>query len=127
MESLLGLTPPSDANGCLQDIHWSLGILGYFPTYALGTLMSAQLWAAIRRDLPDLDDRIRRGDFAPLLGWLRERVHRYGRRRSAARILHDATGEDLSADAWLEYVRTRYGGLFGVDLGRPATSPRPGS
>lgn len=118
MEEYLGVRPSSDSDGCLQDIHWSLGILGYFPTYALGNLMSAQLWRAIRSDLTNLDGQIRAGEFAPLLNWLRANVHRHGRRRSADRILRDVTGHGLASDDWLTYVREKFGNLFGVDLVR---------
>ncbi len=121
MEEALGIRPESDAEGCLQDIHWSTGILGYFPTYALGNLMSAQIWRALRCDVPDLDDRIRQGEFGPMLDWLRTQVHRHGRRRSADRILRDTTGHGLGSGDWLAYVRTKYGGLFGVNLDGPAT------
>jgi carboxypeptidase Taq len=127
MKEVLGVEPRSDAEGCLQDIHWSLGMFGYFPTYALGNLMSAQLWTAIRRDLPDVDGFVRRGEFSHLLDWLREHVHRHGRRRTADRILRDATGRGLSAADWLAYVRSKFGDLFGVDLAEPATWVRPES
>ena len=112
----LGLTPPNDADGCLQDIHWSSGILGYFPTYALGNLMSAQLWNAATRDLGDLDELVRLGEFAPILGWMRKRVHRWGRRRTANEILQETTGGGLDAEPWLAYVRKKYGGLYGLEL-----------
>lgn len=108
MFGFLGLRPGSDADGCLQDIHWSLGAFGYFPTYALGTLMSVQLFEAARRDLGDLDGMMERGEFGPLLGWLRAHVHRHGRARSAAQILRDATGSDLSAEPWLAYARAKF-------------------
>ena len=114
MENLLGITPPSNADGCLQDIHWSLGAFGYFPTYSLGTLMSVQLWEAMARDLGDLSPLVAGGHFSPLLGWLREHVHRWGRRKSAAQILRDATGSDLDARPWLDYATAKYGALYGL-------------
>ena len=113
---LLGFAPPSDADGCLQDIHWSLGAMGYFPTYTLGTLMSVQLFEAAERDLGDLGAHFERGEFAPLLGWLREHVHRHGRTRTADEILRDATGESLDAAPWLGYVRRKFGTIYGVNL-----------
>ncbi len=109
METYLGLRPHNDAEGVLQDVHWSLGTLGYFPTYTLGNLMSAMLFEAAERDLGPLDAHFREGRFAPLLGWLRENVHRHGRSRSATRILRDATGESLSARAWLRHIENAYG------------------
>jgi carboxypeptidase Taq len=114
MEAFLGLTPPTDAVGCLQDIHWALGAFGYFPTYTLGTLMSAQLFDAARRDLGSLEDAFARGEYRPLLDWLRERVHRWGRARSARRILQDVAGGPLSAEPWLAYARAKFGALYGL-------------
>src|SRR5206468_5115067 len=83
---LLGLTPPDDARGCLQDIHWSFGGLGYFPTYTLGNLYAAQLMDAARRDLSGLDDDFRRGEFGRLKGWLAEHVYRHGQRFRASEL-----------------------------------------
>jgi carboxypeptidase Taq len=117
MRRTLGVVPPSDADGCLQDIHWSLGALGYFPTYTLGTLMSVQLFDAARRDVPDLDGALAGGDYAPLLGWLRAHVHRYGRSLPAPEILRRATGQGLSAGPWLAYARVKYGELYGLSEG----------
>ena len=112
MERMLGLRPSSDADGVLQDIHWPLGIFGYFPTYALGTLMSAQLFGQAQREMPDLYARVAVGDVAPLRAWLRERVHRWGRIKPAEAILRDVTGEGLSAEPWLAYVRMKFGELY---------------
>ena len=114
MEKLLGVVPESDSNGCLQDIHWALGALGYFPTYTLGTLMSAQLWDALGRDLGDMDAVIASGEYGAILEWLRENVHRYGRARSAGQILRDATGSDLDAGPWLAYAREKVNAVYGV-------------
>ena len=114
MQDLLGITPPSNADGCLQDIHWSLGAIGYFPTYSLGTLMSAQLWNAAERDLGALAPQLAAGTFAPLLDWLRTNIHHWGRTRTAGEILQDATGSDLDAAPWLAYARAKYGALYGV-------------
>jgi len=108
MRQYLGIVPPSDADGCLQDVHWAMGAVGYFPTYTLGTLMSVQLWSAMARDLGDLDARVAGGDYAALLGWLRAHVHRWGRVRTAGEILHAATGDRLSAAPWLAYAEARY-------------------
>ncbi len=116
MQDMLGLTPPSNADGCLQDIHWALGAMGYFPTYTLGTLMSVQLFEAAQRDLGDLGEMFARGEFEPILGWMREHVHRWGRARSAAEIMYEATGGPLSAEPWLDYVRQKFGAVYGVDL-----------
>lgn len=116
MEEYLGLTPETDADGCLQDIHWALGAIGYFPTYTLGTLMSVQLFDAAKRDLGDPNSQFERGEFGPLLGWLREHVHRFGRARSASEILEETTGGPLDAAPWLAYVREKFGAIYGVAL-----------
>lgn len=108
MERLLGFRPRNDAEGVLQDVHWALGTLGYFPTYTLGTLMSAMLFEAAERDLGPLDDHFRERSFTPLLSWLQTHVHRFGRARSARKILRDATGRDLEADTWLRHIETRF-------------------
>ena len=114
MRDLLGVVPQSDADGCLQDIHWSLGAVGYFPTYTLGTLMSAQLWTAADRDVGGLDAQVELGEFGPLLGWLREHVHRWGRIKTAGEILRDATGGGLEAGPWLAYARGKVERFYGV-------------
>ena len=80
MKEYLGIVPPNDALGVLQDIHWSGGMLGYFSTYALGNLISAQLWEKINQDVPDLDEQFRKGKFDALLGWLHTNIHQHGRK-----------------------------------------------
>ncbi len=94
----LGLEVPDARNGALQDIHWSMGMIGYFPTYTLGNLYAAQFWAAARRELPALDAQIAAGEVGPLLGWLRENLHRHGRRYSAAALCERVTGEALGPE-----------------------------
>jgi carboxypeptidase Taq len=108
MEEYLGIRPETDASGVLQDIHWSLGTLGYFPTYTLGNLMSAQLFDQARRDLPDLSDQIAAGRFGELHGWLRTHIYRYGRKLRAEEILQRVTGRPLQAEPWLAYIREKY-------------------
>ncbi len=114
MEEDLGVRPGNDAEGVLQDIHWSMGSLGYFPTYALGNVMSAQIWQAVRRDLPDLDAQMQVGRFADLLAWLREHIHRYGSKFEPLEVLRKATGQDLQAEPYLDYLRTKYGEIYGL-------------
>jgi carboxypeptidase Taq len=114
MRDLLGVAPTSDADGCLQDIHWSLGAVGYFPTYTLGTLMSVQLWNAADAALGGLDTQMAAGEFTPLLGWLREHVHRWGRAKTADQILTDATGSGLDAAPWLAYAEAKVNRLYGL-------------
>ena len=110
----LGLDVPNDAQGCMQDIHWSMGALGYFPTYTLGNLYAAQFWTAIRRDLPDLDEQLHQGEMAPLLGWLRTNIHTQGRRYTAPELCQRITGEPLSHEPLIAYLREKLGPIYGV-------------
>ena len=114
MEDLLGIAPASDADGCLQDIHWSLGALGYFPTYSLGTLLSAQLWDAIGRDLGDPDALVAAGEYGQILAWLRDRVHRWGRTLPAHEIVRRAAGTGLDAAPWVAYARAKFADVYGL-------------
>ena len=107
----LGVQPPSDLDGCLQDIHWSVGLFGYFPTYSLGNLMSVQLYEAAERQLGPQDDAIRAGNFEPLLGWLRQNVHQHGSRYLPSDLLERATGSKLDAAPYLAYLRRKFGAL----------------
>ncbi|MCC7074095.1 MAG: carboxypeptidase M32 [Deltaproteobacteria bacterium] len=109
----LGLTPPDDARGCLQDVHWSCGAFGYFATYALGNVYGAQLMEAARAALPSLDDEIASGSTASLLAWLVSKVHRRGASARGARIVEDATGYAPDAAAFLRYIKQKYGPLYG--------------
>jgi carboxypeptidase Taq len=104
MRELLGVEVPDDRHGVLQDVHWSFGSFGYFPTYALGTLLAAQLWEAARAGLPDLDAQLEAGDLDPLREWLGERVHRHGRCLDPADLVRQATGGPLEARAYLDFV-----------------------
>ena len=113
-EEALGLTPPIDADGVLQDIHWSFGLIGYFPTYTLGNLVSVQLFNQAAQDLGDLEGQIGRGEFAPLRGWLHEHVYRHGRKFSAQELLQRITGGGLDAEPWLDYARHKFGALYGI-------------
>ena len=112
MRDYLGLTPPDDAHGVLQDIHWSVGLIGYFPTYSIGNLLSAQLMHAARKALPDLEAQIARGEFAPLLHWLREHVHRYGRKYPPGELIPKATGEPLSSRCYVDYLTAKYTDIY---------------
>lgn len=114
MKAYLGLDVPDDASGCLQDIHWSHGAFGYFPTYALGNLYAAHLFEAVLRDIPDVWSRVEQGDFQPLLAWLRERVHKHGRRKLAEEIVREATGKEPDSSAFMRYIETKYGSLYGL-------------
>jgi carboxypeptidase Taq len=113
-QKYLGIAPPSDADGALQDVHWSAGLFGYFPTYSLGNLYSAQFFAKANTDLGDQQAAFRRGDFAPLLAWLRENIHQHGQRYTAAELVQRVTGRPLSHTAWIEQMRAKYGELYGL-------------
>jgi carboxypeptidase Taq len=116
MKRYLGVTPPDDTLGVLQDIHWSWGEFGYFPTYSLGNLYSASLYFAAERAMPDLPDRIRRGELLPLRDWLRDNVHRPGYRMSAEELIRKVTGQGLTDTDFLRYLKGKYGALYGVAL-----------
>jgi carboxypeptidase Taq len=113
MTELVGVAPDNDADGCLQDIHWSLGVFGYFPTYALGNLYAAQFYAAAERDIGDLAARIRGGDTRPLLDWLRKHVHRHGMRYRANELCERATGQPLAVDPLMTYLESKYAAYYG--------------
>lgn len=109
-----GMTPPNDALGCLQDVHWSAGLIGYFPTYALGNMYAAQFFDAARAELGDLDDQFARGEFAPLLGWLRKEIHSRGLQYRAAELVQVVTGRDLSSEPLLNHLNSRFRPLYGL-------------
>ena len=112
-EQLLGIRPQSAADGILQDIHWSMGAFGYFPTYTLGNLIAAQLFTALSKDLGEIDALLARGDFGPILGWLRDNIHRHGSRYSASELVERATGAPLSSSHFLAYVRDTTTAVYG--------------
>jgi len=108
LRGLLGIAPANDGEGCLQDIHWYDGIWGYFPTYTLGALIAAQIFEAARAAIPDLSQAIAAGDFAPLLGWLRQEVHAKGSLLSTADLVESATGRPLGTASFERHLRDRY-------------------
>jgi len=110
MRRLLGLEVPSDALGCLQDVHWSAGSFGYFPSYALGVLIAAQLWETLSAELGSQEEALGRGEVEPIKRWLAENVHRYGRRLDTRELVEQATGAPLSVEPFLRYVAPLAGG-----------------
>ncbi len=116
MTSMLGLTPPNDVVGVLQDIHWAYGELGYFPTYALGNLYAASIWAALRRDVPDVEQHVARGELLPIRDWLRRKIHRDGYRRTAEEQIRHVTGQGLTDADFIAYLRAKYSELYGISL-----------
>jgi carboxypeptidase Taq len=113
MRELLGVEPPDDASGCLQDVHWSFGLFGYFPSYALGNLYAAQLWDAMRDDIPGLEARVEEGDLGAPLDWLREKVHAHGAAYLPGELVRRATGSDLDAGHFTRYLRDKYSRIYG--------------
>ncbi len=112
MRTLLGITPANTAEGCLQDIHWSLGAIGYFPTYALGNLYAAQMFEAATEAVPDLEGAIRRGDTGVLLSWLRENVHAHGMRYRAAELIERVSGRPLSIEPFMNYIERKFAPIY---------------
>jgi carboxypeptidase Taq len=108
MEQRLGIRPSNDLEGCLQDIHWAVGSFGYFPSYALGAVIAAQLYESLRSDVPDLDEQIARGEFGGLFGWLRTHVHGLGAKITVNELIKSATGKPLSAASFVRYVESKY-------------------
>ena len=113
-EDFLGIRSPNSSLGVLQDIHWSMGAIGYFPTYTLGNLYAAQLLEAARSDLPDHDEHIRKGEFSQLLNWMRENVHSRGSILKPADLIEEATGSPPSPDAFVSYLSSKVESLYGV-------------
>jgi carboxypeptidase Taq len=112
IQEYLGVVPPSDAEGVLQDVHWSFGAFGYFPTYTLGNLYAAMLFRQARKDLPDLDQAIGQGNLLPLKGWLNDRVHRWGRQYTAAELIRRVTGQDLTPEPFIQDLEQKFGTLY---------------
>jgi len=112
MEESLGIVPPDDAQGVLQDVHWAAGLFGYFPTYALGNAISVQLWESALSASPGIPGDIEQGRMAPLLGWLRENVHRHGKKLTAPELVLRATGRPIEAEPYLRYLRAKYSELY---------------
>jgi carboxypeptidase Taq len=108
MDDYLGVEVPTVSQGVLQDVHWSGGAIGYFPTYALGNVISLQIWERVMSDIPDLYERIERGEFAPLREWLGERLHRHGRKFTPAETLAKVVGGPIDAGPYLRYLREKH-------------------
>jgi carboxypeptidase Taq len=108
MEQRLGIRPTNDMEGCLQDIHWAVGSFGYFPSYALGAVIAAQLYESLRADVPALDEQLARGEFGGLLDWLRTNVYGHGSKMVVQDLLKGATGKPLSATSFVRYVEAKY-------------------
>ena len=108
MRDYLGLVPPDDARGVLQDIHWAAGLFGYFATYTLGNLIAAQLWERFGQLYPERDSDLSRGDFSALLSWLRRELHRHGRKFEPKELVERITGSPVSPEPYLRYLEQKY-------------------
>ena len=109
MHEYLGIEVPDHAHGVLQDMHWASGLIGYFSTYLLGTVMSVQIWEKAADDLGDLDEQIERGEFTPLREWLGENIHSQGRKYTPPELLQRATGASIDAKPYLAYLKRKFG------------------
>jgi len=114
MEEYLGVTPKDDASGVLQDIHWSWGLFGYFSTYALGNLVSVQLWEKIMQAIPDLPEQIRQGKFEALLAWLRTNIHVHGRKFMPQELVQKVTGSKIDPAPYMRYLKEKYSQIYGL-------------
>ncbi|PSQ51894.1 carboxypeptidase [Halobacteriales archaeon SW_8_65_20] len=114
MEEYLGVTPATDAEGCLQDIHWAHGSFGYFPTYSLGSVLAAQLFEAAESDIDGLDAQLAAGEFDALHEWLTDEIHQHGARYTTNDLVREATGEEFSADAFIDYATEKFTALYGL-------------
>ncbi|MBN1115056.1 MAG: carboxypeptidase M32 [Oligoflexia bacterium] len=108
----LGINPPDDRQGCLQDVHWSFGLFGYFPSYTLGYLYAAQFYNKMQMDLGDVDLIIKNGNFTPVLDWLRKNIHSKGKRYNSTELIKKVTGSDFSAKPFVEYLNKKFGEIY---------------
>lgn len=113
-QKYFGLKVDNDANGCLQDVHWSAGLVGYFPTYTLGNLYSAQFFAKAQQDMPDIQEQFAGGELSNLRDWLRCNIHEHGQRYRATRLVEKVTGKPLSHQPLMDYMRAKYGEIYGI-------------
>lgn len=114
MEQYLGLVPPTDSDGVLQDVHWSAGLIGYFPDYLLGSIFSAQLWGKMQQDIPDVVAQIEAGKFDAVLAWNIENIHRHGMKYTLPELSQRITGGPLRWEPYMDYLRTKYGEVYGL-------------
>jgi carboxypeptidase Taq len=108
MKEYLGIDVPDDARGVLQDMHWSIGLFGYFPTYQLGNVISVQVWERAVAELGDVEEQFARGEFSPLREWLREQIYRHGSKYPPRELLRRVTGSDLDPEPYLQYLQTKF-------------------
>jgi carboxypeptidase Taq len=114
MKEYLGVDVPNDTLGVLQDVHWSTGGIGYFPTYSLGNLYSGQFYTQMKKDIPEVEQKISKGDFQEILEWLRKNIHRQGKTYRAKDLVKKVTGETLSEKHWSDYIRKKYSEIYSL-------------
>jgi carboxypeptidase Taq len=114
MREYLGVEVPDDARGVLQDVHWAGGSIGYFPTYSLGNVLAAQIWEAAARELGDPEDAVGRGELRALGSWLRDNVHRHGRKLTTAELISRVADGPIEAGPYLRHLRVKLGGIYGL-------------
>jgi carboxypeptidase Taq len=114
MRDYLGVTPTNDSQGVLQDIHWSGGMIGYFATYALGNLLSVQLWEKMLKDIPNIPDEMAKGEFSSILHWLRENVHQYGSKYNSQELIQKIVGSKISAEPYVRYLNQKYRQIYNL-------------
>jgi carboxypeptidase Taq len=112
MKEYLGIVPPNDKEGVLQDVHWSGGSFGYFPTYSLGNVYAAQFAHVMRKEISGYDERIANGEFAPIRAWLKEKIHQYGKLKSPNELVQDITGEGINAKYLMDYLEKKYSEIY---------------
>jgi carboxypeptidase Taq len=113
-QELLGVVPPTDTEGCLQDVHWSKIYFGYFPTYALGNLYAAQLFETAVAQNPAITDELSRGQTTALVAWMRENIHQHGKKYTPRELIQRATGQPLSHEPFVRYVTTKFSDIYGL-------------
>ncbi len=112
MNKYLGVTPPDHAHGCIQDVHWSAGLIGYFPTYTIGNLLSYQIWNTLRKDVPNTKELVSQGNFQPILSWLQEKIYIHGKRYTPKDLIQKVTGKPLGASDYLEGLTAKYKEIY---------------
>jgi len=111
-QNYLGIVVPDDKQGCLQDVHWSHGSFGYFPTYSMGSFCAAQIFATAQKELPGLETRLAEGSYATLLDWLRKTVHQHGRIYDSDQLMRKIAGEELNIENFYTYILDKYGKIY---------------
>ncbi len=110
----LGITPANDAEGVLQDVHWSFGLFGYFATYALGNLISQQLWDVMLKDHPDVEEQMRKGDFSAIFNWMSDKVYRHGRKFEPKELVQRITGSGIDGEPFIRYLNSKFSDIYGL-------------